>query len=69
MNAIVIPVSSETAEKVARIADERGVTVEALMSDVAIHMAKQFETYELYREQAERGRHEVDQALGLLKRP
>lgn len=69
MNAIVIPVSSETAEKVARIASERGISIETLMSGVAVDMVEQFETYRLYLEAAERGRDEVGQALELLKRP
>ena len=69
MNAIVVPVSSETAEKVARIACERGVSVETLMSDVAVHLVEQFETYKLYLEEAERGRGEIEAALELLRRP
>ncbi|MCD7109788.1 hypothetical protein LRX75_12160 [Rhizobium sp. DKSPLA3] len=69
MNAIVIPLSQDTAEKVARIAGERGVSVETLMSDVAVHMVEQFEARELYLREAERGRHEVELALELLRRP
>ena len=69
MNAIVIPVSQDTAEKVARIAGERGVSVETLMSDVAVHMVEQFETHKLYLQEAERGQHEIDEALELLRRP
>jgi predicted transcriptional regulator len=69
MNAITIPLSPDTAEKVARIACERGVSVETLMSDVAMHLVQQFDTYTLYLQEAERGQHEVDQALEMLKRP
>jgi predicted transcriptional regulator len=69
MNAITIPLSPETAETVAHIARERGVSVELLMADMAKHMVQQFETHKLFLEEAERGRAEISEALALLNRP
>lgn len=68
MNAITFHVPDETSEKIREIADARGVSVDALLSDFTADMVKQYEAHQIYLEMAQQGETEVDEALTLLRR-
>ena len=68
MNAITIHVSDDMQEKMQRIADAEGVSLDALLGEFTSHMIKQYEARELFLEMQATGAGEVEKALELLRR-
>ena len=68
MNAITCHVPDDLQAKVREIADDRGMSVDSLLADVTTHLVEQYEAHKLFREMAERGEKEIDEALALLRR-
>ena len=62
-------VAPEIEEKVSRIAEETGTSVEDLLNDMTTRMVEDFDAYRVFQEMAARGRGEVDKALELLQKP
>ncbi|SMC81790.1 hypothetical protein [Rhizobium sp. RU36D] len=68
MNALTINLSTDVQEKVDLIAMEKGVTPEALLSEMASEMVQQYDAYKRFRDMQERGKDKIDVALALLRR-
>jgi predicted transcriptional regulator len=68
MYALTIQLSEDVRKTVDLIANEKGVSPEGLLSDMATEMVRQYDAFERFREMQERGKDKVDVALAMLRR-